>query len=107
MPRLRQLLKERLSAAQDQRLDQEAVFVDEVRRRESTGEPSTAPDDDVRAGLGLDVGDLGCQVAPRDRVTGQLASSSVSVWEKTILGMSFIGPAYGSSDPGQYDDISW
>jgi hypothetical protein len=40
-------------------------------------------------------------------VSGQVASASLSVFENTILGMSFIGVAYGSSDCGQYDDISW
>jgi hypothetical protein len=36
-----------------------------------------------------------------------VASASPSVFENTTLGMSFIGPAYGSCDCGQYDDISW
>src|SRR6266704_408802 len=40
-------------------------------------------------------------------VTGQVASASPSVLENTTFGMSFIGAAYGSSDCGQYDDISW
>jgi hypothetical protein len=41
------------------------------------------------------------------RVTGQIASASLSVLENTTFGMSFIGAAYSSSDCGQYDDISW
>jgi hypothetical protein len=41
------------------------------------------------------------------RVSGQVVSASLSVFENTTLGMSFIGAAYGSSDCGQYDDISW
>lgn len=39
------------------------------------------------------------------RVTGQVASASLSVVENTTLGMSFIGAAYVSSECGQYDDI--
>jgi len=35
------------------------------------------------------------------RVSGQLASASLSVLENTTFGMSFIGDAYGSSDCGQ------
>jgi hypothetical protein len=57
--------------------------------------------------LGLDVGDLGREIAagdPGDRPGG------LDVAERggdTILGMSFMAAAYGSRDCGQYDHISW
>jgi hypothetical protein len=66
MPRFWQLVEQGLSAAQGQRLDQQAVLVDQVGRGERAGQPATTPDDHVRAGLGLDGGDLGRELAPRD-----------------------------------------
>jgi len=42
-----------LSAAQGQRLDQQAIIVDQIGRGERAGQPTATPDDNVPAGLGL------------------------------------------------------
>ena len=49
--RSRQLVEEGLTAAQHQRLDEQAIFVNQVRRGKRTGKAGSAPHDDVGTGF--------------------------------------------------------
>jgi hypothetical protein len=107
VPGLRRLVEQRLSATQDQRLDQEPVLVDQVSPGQGAGKSTTAPDDDVGTGSGLDIGDLGREIAPGDPGGRSGGLGVAKRGGEHDLGESFIEAAYGSCDCGQYDDISW
>ena len=83
-----------LPAAKGHWLDDQAVFIDQPPRGKGRGEAGATVDDDIGPWL-LFSAAISASRSPRAiRVMGQEAW--LSVLEKAILGMSFMGAAYGS-----------
>jgi hypothetical protein len=86
VPRARQLVEKCPSLAQNQRLDQVTIFVDEARRSQSAGEPSAAHTITSGPGSAL-IAATSVARSPRATwVTGQVASASLRVLENTTFG---------------------
>ena len=80
-----------------------------IRSAAASAPANRAPPHTITSGPGSAlIAAISVARSPRaTRVTGQVASASLSVLENTTLRMSFIAAAYSPFDCGQYEDISW